>query len=96
MVPVSKLNLRPSFLLDVLRDLAVLAGVESAPEWFAIFFRTRSAIQVPKSSQISAMSSDPPETAKRSGAAHTLANAFCLPGVAGRPSGSRVDEHEAA
>ncbi len=39
----SKLNLRPSFRLDVLCDAAVLAGVESALEWFAIVFRTRLA-----------------------------------------------------
>ena len=39
----SKLNLRPSFRVDVLCDPAVLAGVESALEWFAIVFRTRLA-----------------------------------------------------
>jgi alkylated DNA nucleotide flippase Atl1 len=42
-IPESKLNLRPSFRLDVLCDSAVLAGVESALEWFAIVFRTRLA-----------------------------------------------------
>ena len=42
-IPESKLNLRPSFRLDVLCDPAVLAGVESALEWFAIVFRTRLA-----------------------------------------------------
>ena len=42
-IPESKLNLRPSFRLDVLRDSAVLTGIESALEWFAIVFRTRLA-----------------------------------------------------
>ena len=43
MIPESKLNLRPSFRLDILRDPAALAAVESALEWFAIVFRTRLA-----------------------------------------------------
>ena len=42
-IPESKLNLRPSFRLNVLCDSAVLAGIESALEWFAIVFRTRLA-----------------------------------------------------
>jgi alkylated DNA nucleotide flippase Atl1 len=40
-IPESKLNLRPSFRLDLLRDPAALTAVESALEWFAIVFRTR-------------------------------------------------------
>ena len=43
MIPESKLNLRPSFRFDILRDPAALAAVESALEWFAIVFRTRLA-----------------------------------------------------
>ena len=42
-IPESKLNLRPSFRLDMLRDPATLAAVESALEWFAIMFRARLA-----------------------------------------------------
>jgi alkylated DNA nucleotide flippase Atl1 len=42
-IPESKLNLRPSFRLDILHDPAALTGVESALEWFAIVFRTRLA-----------------------------------------------------
>ena len=42
-IPESKLNLRPSFRLDVLHDPAALIAVESALEWFAIMFRARLA-----------------------------------------------------
>jgi alkylated DNA nucleotide flippase Atl1 len=42
-IPESKLNLRPSFDVGMLSDLAVLTAVESALEWFAIIFRTRLA-----------------------------------------------------
>jgi hypothetical protein len=42
-IPESKLNLRPSFRFDVLRDPATLTAVESALEWFAIMFRSRLA-----------------------------------------------------
>jgi len=43
MIPDSKLNLRPSFRFDILRDPAALTAIESALEWFAIMFRTRLA-----------------------------------------------------
>jgi alkylated DNA nucleotide flippase Atl1 len=42
-IPESKLNLRPSFRIDVLRDPAARAGVKSALEWFALVFRSRLA-----------------------------------------------------
>jgi len=42
-IPESKLNLRPSFPVDVLRDPAALTAVKSALEWFAVVFRTRLA-----------------------------------------------------
>ena len=42
-IPESKLNLRPSFRLDMFRDPAALTAVESALEWFAIVFHTRMA-----------------------------------------------------
>ena len=42
-IPESKLNLRPSFRCDALRDPALLTAVESALEWFALVFRTRLA-----------------------------------------------------
>ena len=42
-IPESKLNLRPSFRLDRLRDPATLSAVESALEWFAIMFRAQLA-----------------------------------------------------
>ena len=42
-IPESKLNLRPSFRLDMLRDPATLTAVESALEWVAIMFRARLA-----------------------------------------------------
>jgi len=42
-IPESKLNLRPSFRCDDLRDSVVLTAVESALEWFALVFRTRLA-----------------------------------------------------
>ena len=42
-IPESKLNLRPSFRFDILRDSATLTAVESALEWFAIMFRSRLA-----------------------------------------------------
>ena len=35
-IPESKLNLRPSFPVDVLRDPAALTAVKSALEWFAV------------------------------------------------------------
>ena len=37
----SKLNLRPSFRVDVLRDPATGEAVKSALEWFAVVFRSR-------------------------------------------------------
>jgi hypothetical protein len=42
-IPESKLNLRPSFRVDMLRDPARLSAVESALEWFVIVFRARLA-----------------------------------------------------
>jgi hypothetical protein len=42
-IPESKLNLRPSFGADTLRDPVASAAVESALEWFTIIFRTRLA-----------------------------------------------------
>jgi alkylated DNA nucleotide flippase Atl1 len=42
-IPESKLNLRPSFRFDILRDSATLTAVESTLEWFAIMFRSRLA-----------------------------------------------------
>jgi len=38
---ISKLNLRPSFRIDVLTDPATRAEVKSALEWFAHVFRSR-------------------------------------------------------
>jgi uncharacterized protein with ParB-like and HNH nuclease domain/alkylated DNA nucleotide flippase Atl1 len=40
-IPESKLNLRPSFRIDALRDPVTLTAVKSALEWFAVVFRTR-------------------------------------------------------
>ena len=42
-IPESKLNLRPPFRMDVLRDPATRSEVKSALEWFAITFRSRLA-----------------------------------------------------
>ena len=42
-IPESKLNLRPSFHVDVLRDPAARAAVKSALEWFAVVFRSHLA-----------------------------------------------------
>lgn len=42
-IPESKLNLRPSFRIDALRDPGTLTAVKSALEWFAVVFRTRLA-----------------------------------------------------
>lgn len=42
-VPASKLNLRPSFRIDLLRDPAAQTAVKSALEWFAVVFRSRLA-----------------------------------------------------
>jgi len=42
-IPESKLNLRPSFRIDLLTDPATRAEVKSALEWFALVFRSRLA-----------------------------------------------------
>jgi hypothetical protein len=42
-IPESKLNLRPSFRIDVMRDPSTRAEVKSALEWFAVVFRSRLA-----------------------------------------------------
>lgn len=42
-MPESKLNLQPSYGIDVLRGPAALTAVKSALEWFALVYRTRLA-----------------------------------------------------
>ena len=42
-IPASKLNLRPSFRIDILHDPTARAEVKSALEWFAVVFRSRLA-----------------------------------------------------
>lgn len=40
-IPEPKLNLQPSYGIDVLRGPAALTAVKSALEWFALVYRTR-------------------------------------------------------
>jgi hypothetical protein len=42
-IPEAKLNLRPSFRLDLLREPDILRAVQGALEWFVLTFRTRLA-----------------------------------------------------
>ncbi|HLM21025.1 MAG TPA: DUF262 domain-containing protein [Propionibacteriaceae bacterium] len=42
-IPEAKLNLRPSFRLEVLREPNALRAVQAALEWFALTFHTRLA-----------------------------------------------------
>jgi hypothetical protein len=42
-IPEAKLNLRPSFRLDLLREPGSRRAVQGALEWFVLTFRTRLA-----------------------------------------------------
>ena len=42
-IPQSKLNLRPSFRIELLRDPAAREAVQTALEWFTVVFHARLA-----------------------------------------------------